>query len=275
MPERPYVLLSCAVSVDGCLDAPGPSRLVLSSGQDLDRVDGERAAADAVMVGAGTIRRDDPGLLVRSPALRAARAARGLCPHPARVTLTASGDLDAGARFFAPGPEEAGESGPAEPGPGEPAEPPRGEPGGRAPAGPGRAAPDRPSAAECGPRRYVYCPARVAPRLASRLAGLALVTGLPEPLRLDSVLADLAARGIARLLVEGGANLGGEFLTGGLVDELHLVIAPFFVGDPAAPRFAPPARYPNGPHRPMTLAEVRRLGDVVLLRYLFSGGGGA
>jgi 5-amino-6-(5-phosphoribosylamino)uracil reductase len=271
VPERPYVLLSCAISVDGCLDAPGPSRLVLSSSQDLDRVDGERAAADAIMVGAGTIRRDDPGLLVRSPALRAARETRGLCPHPVRVTLTASGELDAGARFFAPGPEEAGESGPGTHRPGEPSP---GEPG-LAQAGPGQAAADHRPAAQCGPDRYVYCPARVAPRLASRLAGLALVTGLPEPLRLDTVLSDLAARGISRLMVEGGANLGMEFLTGGLVDELHLVIAPFFVGDPVAPRFAPPARYPNGPHRPMTLAEIRRLGDVVLLRYLFSGGGGA
>ena len=36
-------------------------------------------------------------------------------------------------------------------------------------------------------------------------------------------------------MVEGGARLGPEFLTGGLVDELQLAIAPFFVGDPAAP----------------------------------------
>jgi riboflavin biosynthesis pyrimidine reductase len=27
-----------------------------------------------------------------------------------------------------------------------------------------------------------------------------------------------------------------QFLTAGLADEIHLVIAPFFVGDPAAPR---------------------------------------
>ena len=68
-------------------------------------------------------------------------------------------------------------------------------------------------------------------------------------------------------MVEGGARLGTEFLTGGLVDELHLVIAPFFVGDPAAPRFAGPGRYPGSPGL-AHLAEVRRLGNVVLLRYL-------
>ena len=43
--ERPYVLLSCAMSVDGCLDAPGRERLVLSGDADLDRVDDERAGA--------------------------------------------------------------------------------------------------------------------------------------------------------------------------------------------------------------------------------------
>jgi 5-amino-6-(5-phosphoribosylamino)uracil reductase len=71
-------------------------------------------------------------------------------------------------------------------------------------------------------------------------------------------------------MVEGGAGLGTEFLTGGLVDELQLVIAPFFVGDPAAPRFAGPGRYPHGPDHRMTLAEVRQLGEVVLLRYLLT-----
>ena len=86
------------------------------------------------------------------------------------------------------------------------------------------------------------------------------------------VLATLAGRGVGRLLVEGGARLGAEFLAGGLVDELHLVIAPFFVGDPAAPRFAGPGRYP--PDR-LTLAEVRPVGEVVLLRYLCAGPRGA
>ena len=100
MPRRPYTLLSCAVSVDGCLDDGSAGRLIMSGPEDLDEVDELRAAADAILVGAGTIRADDPRLLIRSPRRSAARQARGQPPHPLRVTLTATGDLDPAARFF-------------------------------------------------------------------------------------------------------------------------------------------------------------------------------
>ena len=101
VPDRPYTLLSCAVSIDGYLDDASPDRLILSGPEDLDEVDALRAAADAILVGAGTIRADNPRLLVRDPARIAAREAAGKPPHPLRVTMTATGDLDPAARFFA------------------------------------------------------------------------------------------------------------------------------------------------------------------------------
>jgi riboflavin biosynthesis pyrimidine reductase/pyrimidine deaminase RibD-like protein len=97
---RPYVLLSCAISADGYLDDASPERLILSGAADLDRVDEVRAGCDAILVGAGTIRRDNPRLRVRDPARRAARVARGLPEQPLRVTLSTSGDLDPAAEFF-------------------------------------------------------------------------------------------------------------------------------------------------------------------------------
>ena len=64
-----------------------------------------------------------------------------------------------------------------------------------------------------------------------------------------------------------------QFLAEGLADELDLVVAPLFVGDPAAPRVAGlPAGNPG--HR-MHLAEVRLIGDVVLMRYLPGAAGAA
>lgn len=220
MPERPYVLLSAATSVDGCLDDATDTRLILSNDADLDRVDEVRAGSDAIMVGAGTIRRDNPTLLVRSPARRNGRLARGLPPSPARVTLTSTGEIDPRARFFT--------------------------------AGDGA--------------RLVYAPGATADRARERLDGTAAeVIAAGDPLDLEVVLADLAARGARRLMVEGGGRVHAQFLSAGLADELHLVIAPIFVGDPAAPRIIGGA---GDAHHRMHLAEVRLIGDVVLLRYL-------
>lgn len=98
-PGRPHVLASCAVSLDGFLDDATPERLVLSGPADLDRVDAERAHVDAILVGAGTVRADDPRLLVRSPERRAERIARGQSCSPLRVVLSRT-PLDPAARVL-------------------------------------------------------------------------------------------------------------------------------------------------------------------------------
>jgi 5-amino-6-(5-phosphoribosylamino)uracil reductase len=81
---------------------------------------------------------------------------------------------------------------------------------------------------------------------------------------------DLRARGVTRLMIEGGGKVLTQFLTAGLADELHLVVAPFFVGDSRAQRFVGDGSFPWNPDRRAELAEVRRLGNVVLLRYALS-----
>jgi riboflavin-specific deaminase-like protein len=223
VPPRPYVLLSCATSADGYLDDATPRRLILSGPADLDRVDEVRAGCDAILVGAGTVRTDNPRLLIRDPRRSARRTARGLPAHPARVTLTATGDLDPRARFFAPG-----------------------------------------------ALRLVYCAAPALTRVRTRLGDSAVLIDAGDPPSVDFILADLAERGVARALVEGGARVLGEFLAAGLADELNLAVAPFFVADPAAPRLDLPGPGTDGP---MTLAETRRVGEVALLRYLLGPGG--
>jgi 5-amino-6-(5-phosphoribosylamino)uracil reductase len=97
------VLLSCAVSLDGYLDDASGDRLILSTDADLDRVDGVRAGCDAILVGANTIRRDDPRLLVRSARRRAERRRQGRPESPVKVTLTIRGELDPDRRFFTTG----------------------------------------------------------------------------------------------------------------------------------------------------------------------------
>ena len=99
--QRPYVLLSAAMSADGYISDASPGGLVLSSPEDLDRVDEVRAGSDAIMVGAGTVRSDDPRLLVKSAQRRLRRQQQGKPANPVKVTITASGNLGPGTRFFA------------------------------------------------------------------------------------------------------------------------------------------------------------------------------
>ncbi|MFJ3235039.1 dihydrofolate reductase family protein [Streptomyces sp. NPDC086787] len=102
----PYVLLSAAVSLDGYLDDTGPERLLLSSPADFDRVDEVRASVDAILIGAGTVRADNPRLLVYSPERRSARVAAGRAEYPLKVTVSASGELDPNAKFWHTGGEK-------------------------------------------------------------------------------------------------------------------------------------------------------------------------
>ncbi|WP_448809714.1 RibD family protein [Agromyces bauzanensis] len=103
MIDRPYVILSAAMSIDGYLDTASPPRLALSNAADLDRVDEVRAHSDAILVGARTVRVDNPRLLVRSDERRSRREAEGLPSSPWKVTITSTGDLDPRSEFFISG----------------------------------------------------------------------------------------------------------------------------------------------------------------------------
>ncbi|WP_432139065.1 dihydrofolate reductase family protein [Streptomyces sp. bgisy154] len=213
----PYVLLSAAVSLDGFLDDTGPDRLLLSSPADFDRVDEVRASVDAILIGAGTIRADNPRLLVNSPDRRAARIADGKPAYPLKVTVSGSGDLDPTAHFW-----------------------------------------------HTGGDRVVYTTDKGA-ETAGRAGLAADIVPLGPDLDWRRVLEHLHdERGVRRLMVEGGGTVHTQLLQQGLADELQLVLAPLFVGDPGAPRLFGPGVYQPGRLR---LVETRRIEDVVLMRY--------
>lgn len=228
---RPFVLLSVAVSVDGYIDDTTDERLLLSNEADFDRVDELRAWSDAILVGAETVRRDNPRLMVKDEGRRRARAAAGKPEHPRKVTVTAAGDLDPAARFWHHG--TAGH-------------------------------PPLVYTTESGARRLagtLTAPAEQRP------AAPAEIVALGAELEFGALLDDLAARGVTRLMVEGGGRIHTAFLAGGLADELHLAIGPTLVGDPQAPRFLYPAAFPGGSAHRMSLLGVAQLGDVAVLRY--------
>src|ERR1044072_9697227 len=102
MPDRPYTMLSCSVALDGYLGDRMPC-LALSNEADFDRVDEVRASCDAIMVGAATVRTDNPRLLVRSHARRERRLAAGLPPSPLKITVTEQAHLDPRSTLFPTG----------------------------------------------------------------------------------------------------------------------------------------------------------------------------
>jgi 5-amino-6-(5-phosphoribosylamino)uracil reductase len=118
--------------------------------------------------------------------------------------------------------------------------------------------------------KLVYCARSRVGDARARLGPVATVVDGGHTVEMCRLSNDLAARGVERLMVEGGGNVHTQFLTDDLVDELQLVIAPVFVGDSQAPRFVRDGCFPWNPARRATLADVRQIGDVVLLRYALS-----
>lgn len=224
MADRPYTVLSCGMSLDGYIDSPSVARLPLSNSADFDRVDDVRASCDAILVGAATLRNDDPRLVVRAPHRQEARRRRGQRGTPTKVTLTGSADLDPRACFFTTGDTD----------------------------------------------KLVYGTRTAVAALRAGLQHVATVVDAGCRISMGAVCEDLWSRGVRRLLVEGGGSVHTQFLTAGLVDELQLVVAPLFVGDARARRFVDDGRFPWNPDRRATLADVRQIDDVALLRYALS-----
>jgi riboflavin-specific deaminase-like protein len=87
-PDRPYLVVNMVSTLDGRIAIGGRSGPI---GDEADRelFHGLRTQADAVMVGAGTIRTERYGRIVRSPERRARREAEGLAADPLAVVVSA------------------------------------------------------------------------------------------------------------------------------------------------------------------------------------------
>lgn len=94
-PERPWVSLKLAVSLDGRISAAQGTRSRISGPEADDRVQWLRAGFDAILVGTRTVLVDDPRLTVRGR----------VCPRipPRRVVLDAKGRISASARMLREG----------------------------------------------------------------------------------------------------------------------------------------------------------------------------
>ncbi len=173
---RPFVTLKAAVTLDGKFATGGGDSRWVTGPAAREEVHRLRDRADAVLVGTGTARADDPLLTTRLP--------RGRGRDPVRVVLDTRLALPRSLRLFHPR----------------------------------SAAPTLVATAARRARRFgpgvetVRC----------RSAG--------GRIDLEDLLANLAARGIAHLLVEGGAEVHASFLAAGLVDRVVVFVAPKILG---------------------------------------------
>jgi riboflavin-specific deaminase-like protein len=90
--DRPYLVLNMVSSLDGKATIDWRTK-GLSTDLDRELFHRLRTQADAIMVGAGTVRAERYGRMAKSDELRAAREAEGLAPDPLAVIVSARLDL--------------------------------------------------------------------------------------------------------------------------------------------------------------------------------------
>ncbi|GAA1868166.1 RibD family protein [Asanoa iriomotensis] len=221
MTRRPTVIAKCAITLDGYMDKAGDGGgFPVSSREDGEATGRLRIWADAILVGADTVRRDKPRLLARSDEARSVRVSSGRPPDPLKCVMTRSGNIDPDNPFFT-----AGES-----------------------------------------TKYVL---GQDPELAAgNLAGLAGVRVVPGLKDLEDVASFLGEQGIARLLIEGGPQIIGQWLEADLVDEMRVAIAPIIMGRLGHGSLGHVSTSTAWGYQRMTVTGRRELGDttVVFLR---------
>jgi riboflavin biosynthesis pyrimidine reductase len=235
---RPYVFANFVSTVDGIVSFALPGRTqarFISKGNESDRfvLAFLRACADAVVVGAGTLREEGGEAAAwtpesvypdAAPDFLALREALGRRAHPSMVFASGSGSIDLGALPVRPGETVLVLTG------------------------------------EAGASRIGSVPGGVLVRTIAK----------ERPTAAEILAAVVRETGARLVLTEGGPTLFGEFLRGGLVDELFLTIAPQLAGrSNQEPRLGlvegaafAPERAPAG-----RLVSVKRSGDYLFLRF--------
>ena len=191
----PFVLLKAALTLDGKVAAPSGDARWISSEASRRVAHAYRQWLPAVMVGVGTVLKDDPALTVRHPDFRPFPWMLEPPPlrDPLKVVLDTEARTPPTARLFQKGP--------------------RGEPA-RVLVFVGEGAPRaRVSALE---------------EAGARVVALPREGGRVDP---ERALAFLLEEGVDGVLLEGGPRLAGAFLERGLVDKLALFLAPRILGE--------------------------------------------
>jgi riboflavin-specific deaminase-like protein len=102
LPDRPYLILNFATTLDGRAAISGKSGAI-GSDTDTEMLQRLRTRVDAVMIGAGTMRAERYGRIVSDPQLRAYRERTGLTHDPLAVIVSNRLELPWDAPLFTDG----------------------------------------------------------------------------------------------------------------------------------------------------------------------------
>lgn len=199
-----FVLAQVGQSLDGRVATPAGDARDISGPDGIAHLHRCRALVEAVIVGVGTVKADNPRLSVR--------AVKG--PNPVRVVVDCRAQLTGDEKLFHDG----------------------GAP-------------------------VILIQGHDAPPI-SYAAEVLRVRRTEQGLDPQAMLDALSERGLNRILVEGGARTIARFIDAGLVDRLHVAIAPLIIGSGPAGISLPPIDQLSSAHRPP--ARVYSLGSDIL-----------
>lgn len=200
-----FVLAQVGQSLDGRVATPAGDARDISCPEGIAHLHRCRALVDAVIVGVGTIRADNPRLSVR--------AVPG--PSPVRVVIDHRAELT-GEEFLM----------------------------------------------NDGGAPVIVIQGADAPRTRLRNAEIVRLPGGKAGIDPRHILDALEQRGLGRVLVEGGARTISRFVSAGLVDRLHVSIAPLIIGSGPSGISLPPVELLSSAYRPIT--TIYMLGSDIL-----------
>lgn len=194
--RKPFVVLKTAITLDGALTLKKGTETPLGCPETMQRVHELRQLYDAIAVGVETVLIDDPRLTSRLSNRRDALSRVSTTRHPVRVVFDTNLRIKENATMFSQSGRTIVFTGPVV------------------------------SAAKRKRIEGDYKKVEIVP------VGL----GRDQHLSLKAALSWLGRRGIASLMVEGGATLARNLPRQGLVDKMIIIVTPYACFDPRVPR---------------------------------------